>query len=163
MTTVHHLRNITPEDKIKVGFDELDQLEKSRAEKHDSVDADYFSGCRMAWLDIGSALNELRAKFSGKRGDRAFGETLKGMSAKLADMHIHAKTAAMWAASMTSEELAGHEASHPHIKVTREGGFRGLHAAVKKGRATPARSAPPRCWRAPAAPGPIAERNRSWL
>lgn len=121
------LRNITPQQLCAEGLEEVSSGEAL---------------ARAGWLKYGTGLNQIKAQHPGKQGERAFGEAVKaanldvwpsdGMSGKLPDIKIEDKvrTAAMWAAGLTPDELAAFEAAHAKTEVTAKGGFRGLHAAV---------------------------------
>ena len=124
---VDTLRNRTPQQLCAEGLDEISFSEAS---------------ARVGWLKYGRGLNEWKNQYPGKENDRAFGEAVKAaglnrrrgkwMSAKLTDIHDKVRSAAMWAASLDPTDLAALEEAHQNTRVTSDGGFRGLHAAVKE-------------------------------
>lgn len=99
---------------------------------------------RAQWLAYGAALNELKAQYPGKQDIRAFGEAVTAAkldvwptegicdSSAHIDINRHIRTAAQWAASLTPAELDAYITAHPTRKITRDGGFRGLHAGLDK-------------------------------
>lgn len=95
---------------------------------------------RDGWRAYSLAYAEFRAQHDG---DAEFGKAVAaagldvwpdGRRSNLERGVIHkaVRAAALWAGSLTEEELAAHEAQYPRVEVTARGGFRGLHTAVLK-------------------------------
>jgi hypothetical protein len=99
--------------------------------------ADIFSG----WLGYSYALAELRAQHPDD--NNAFGAAVKaakldvwptdeGSDTMSEPINDKVRSASLWAASITLDELKAHMTQHPSVEITARGGFRGLHAAVMR-------------------------------